>query len=686
MLVRALTISDFNHREISVKKSFRTILAALVSVSFVLVGLASAPANATVDWVSTPTWKNLHAKIEDGVFERVKREFDTSGRLLVDSETQHAIAWVRTDRNSVTVQYQGGVANANRKVQFILSGDVPFTDSIAGDDNIAVTDSTGLAEITLTLSQTPHAEDDLRVGLSSGDPGNTQTVGNLVLDWEDPGFYPILKLVGSGNGFTSICTYRANNNLGQTQHAHECNNGDFQEFTWAWSVFKKDWLPEYSQVYVKSYKYGSTLNLIYRVTDIWGTLQVGRDVHLNVDQGCRLCRWNNYDSDKTTDSQGLVSFSVVNKNSLSDVKNNKFVNADTKAHEGGFIAFSIQPTTNALDESADYIWPQLVTDINIKSSASALTVLSRGGNAVNGAGDYVTTVGGTSVTNPPLSLDTTDSSTNDVDVVNLMVTYMKNSLPIALYSPDIKVTADNGGLAAIGDIARPVSALTSSSSFQSTLVFSYTYPQKIALMCTKTGITTFKITTGTEFKTHTMSCQNSVSDAKFIAAMPAPKAVPGVANQASFKVTDRWGNPVAGVTVHFAATGAGSLDTSTDVQTDSNGLATANVSSSAAGTQTVTANVVDPDHVTQVAAGTASTTSAVAWGAQGVTLTPSSKHITFQFFNLTGSKATVTEGKTKFTVNVASANQTLAKTYAKGSHTIKVVAGTVTQTVTVVVP
>lgn len=664
----------------------RTLLAALISAVLSIAGLVASPANAVVDWVSAPTWQNLHAKIEDGVFERVKREFDTSSKLLVDSETQHNIAWVRTDRNSVTAQYLGGLANAGKKVQFVMSGDVAFTDSIDDPDNIAITDEFGVAEVTLTLSVAPEADTDLRVGLSSGEGDAITAVGNLVLDWQDPGFYPIIKLVGSGRGFESQCIYREVKPDKPVSRAHECTNGGFQEFTWAWSVFKKDWLPEYSQVYVKSYKYGSTLNLNYRVTDIWGTPQVDRDVHLIVDLGCRLCRWNAYDADKATDANGMVSFSVKNKNILKEVKNNKFVNSDTKAKEGGFIAFSIQPTTNALDESADYIWPQLVTDVNIKPTASTVIVANRGGNDVNAAGNYVTTIDGQSVTNPAQPIDTLDNATTDVDIVTLNINYMKNSLPIALYSPEIQVIADNGGKAALGDVLRPWQELTSSASFHSPLIFEYTYTQKIALMCTKTGITTFKIITGSAFKTHTMNCKNSVTDAKYIEALPAPIAVPGTAVPQYFKVTDRWGNPVVGATVRISSTGAGSLTSATDVVTWNDGIVTADVTSTDAGTQVVTATIQDPDNVTQISTGTATITSSVVWGAQAVTLAPAAKKVTFNFFNLVGQRATILEGKAKSYVNVTLPTQVFVKKYAKGRHTLKITVGTVVKTVTVTVP
>ena len=668
------------------KKATRTFLASLLSASLVLLGLvAAAPASAVVEWVSAPTWKNLHAKIEDGVFERVKREFDIASNLMEDSETQHNIAWVRTDRNNVTVQYVGGLLNAGRKVQFVLSGDVEFTDSIEDPDNIAVTDETGLAEITLTLAEAPVAETNLRVGLSSGEGETATTVGNLVLDWQDPGFYPIIKLIGSGNGFTSECLYRSQNNKGQTTRAHECFNGDFEEYTWKWSVFKRDWLPEYSQVYVKSFKYGGTLGLTYKVTDIWGTIQVDRDVKLIVDQGCRLCRWDNFEDSKVTDANGLVSFTIKNRNNFTTVKNNRFVNSDTKAKEGGFIALSIQPTTNALDESADFMWPQIVTDINMKASASSLRVAKRGGNDVNASGNYVTTIDNVAVTNPPHELDTIDAVTTDVDEVIFNISYMKNSLPIALYSPQITVTADNGGKAALIDTYRLLGRLNTSAAFHSPLVFNYTYTQRIALMCTKTGVTTFKIFTGSTFKTHVMSCKNKLADARNIEALPAPIAVPGVAAQQYFKVTDRWGNAVSGATVRFTSSGPGSVTNTTDAVSWNDGIVTADLTGSEAGTQVVTATIQDPDNLTQISSGTATISSNVVWGAQAVTVAPGSKKVTFNFFNLVGSKATILEGKTKSYVNVTTPTQVFVKKYAKGKHTLKITVGTVVKTVVVTV-
>ncbi len=678
------------------KKSLKTLVTAIASLVLAVsaVGITSA-AHATVDWVSAPTWGNLHSKIEDGVFEQARREFDTGQRLVVESETQHATTYIRTDRNNVTVQYKGGAANAHKRVQFVLSGEegVDFTDNVADPDNIVETDGDGNAEVTLTLTNAPRTEDILRAAVSSGEGDAAVVAGPMVLMWQAAGFYPVIKLIGSGQGFSSQCLYRYSVpdtnpsvlNHGQVTRAHECTNGDFQEYTWLWSVFKKSWLPDYSQVYVKSYKYGSTITLNYKVTDIWGTPIADKRISLNVDSG-RICRWKSYVSDRNTDANGLVTFTMGNNNTLTDVKNNRFVNSDTHASEGGFIALSIQPTANELDESADFMWPQIVTDVTIKATGSALTVLSRGGQSVNSVGDFVTNINGSQVTNPPLTLDTTDSAITDINVVNLNITYSKNSLIKALYSPDIVVTADNGGKAAIFEQAlHPLSGFASSASFSSPLKFSYTFPQRIALMCTKTGVTTFKIYTGTTYKTHTMSCANRTSDAHDIVAnpvLPAVPAVPGTPVNATFTVKDRWGSPVQGVTVRFSATGAGQVDTVGDQVTDANGVVTAALSSQAAGDQVVTATVQDPNSVTQISSGVGEVSTTVHWGVPTVTVTIVGRVITFTYYNLATLRATILDNNVRSYLQIATGTQTATKRVAAGRHVIKVTVGSVIKTVT----
>ena len=77
--------------------------------------------------------------------------------------------------------------NAGKQVQFILDGDVPFTDSIDGNDNIAVTDETGYASVTMTVTGDSQAEDVLRADITNG----TVTVGTMVILFQDAGYFPV---------------------------------------------------------------------------------------------------------------------------------------------------------------------------------------------------------------------------------------------------------------------------------------------------------------------------------------------------------------------------------------------------------------------------------------------------------------------------------------------------------------
>jgi len=124
----------------------------------------------------------------------------------------------------------------------------------------------------------------------------------------------------------------------------------------------------------------------------------------------------------------------------------------------------------------------------------------------------------------------------------------------------------------------------------------------------------------------------------------------------------------------------------TDVVSWNDGIVAADVSSATAGNQTISAVIQDPDNVTQVATGTSQTFAVVVWGRPDVTAVPSAKKITFNFSNLAGLKATITEGKVKTSVNVTTPSQVFVKKYSKGKHTLKIAVGTIVNTVTVNVP
>jgi hypothetical protein len=462
------------------------IAATLMATIFSPVGPSSA-----VNWVPTLTWANLHVKKQEGVFERFRREFDDKEQLLAASETQHNQAWIRTDQKSVTVQFVGTTANTGQQVQFVVDSDIAYSDNIPGDENIATVDSTGIAELVITPTKAAVEDDSIRVDLTNG----STTVGTMLLLFKPAGFYPIVKLVGTTTGPEAVCDYK-----------YDCQGSDLWEATYEWSVFKRGWLPEYAQVYAKSYLYGSTIGLKYRVFDIWGTPQPKREITLLMDSACSLCKWAKFVDKKLTDTKGYVSFTVKNLNTKAQVLAYKSVNPDTKEPGAAFLPFSIHATTNELDESVDYYWPQIVPDMTIRSTAITLQTRSRGELPADGQGNVILD----GAKNPALLLDPAGVSKSDQIVVKLAISYLRNLQANALYSPDIKITATNGGVATLVTPTNKVDEITSTKFGKNTLIFGYNSSNKrrdveVVLAGTKPGNTTWTFWIGGVKKTITQS-------------------------------------------------------------------------------------------------------------------------------------------------------------------------------------
>jgi hypothetical protein len=304
-----------------------------------------------------------------------------------------------------------------------------------------------------------------------------------------------VKLVGTATGPEAVCDYK-----------FDCQGSDLWEATYEWSVFKRGWLPEYAQVYAKSYLFGSTVGLKYRVFDIWGTPQVKKDVSLVVDAGCSVCKWAKFVSKKATDKNGYVVFTVKNMNTKAQVLKYSSVNQDTKETGTGFLPFSINPTTNELDESVDYIWPQIVPDMTIRPTAVSLLVKSRG----EALADYTGNVVKDSVTNPDLALDPAGVSKGDQVVVKLAVSYLRNAQANAIYAPDIKVSATNGGMATLITPSNKLDTMTAVGLGKNILTFGYNSSNKkkdveIVLTGTKAGTTTWTFLIGGVKKTVTQT-------------------------------------------------------------------------------------------------------------------------------------------------------------------------------------
>jgi hypothetical protein len=250
--------------------------------------------------------------------------------------------------------------------------------------------------------------------------------------------------------------------------------------------------------------YGSTVGLKYRVFDLWGTPQVKKDVSLVLDAGCSVCKWAKFVSKKATDKNGYVAFTIKNMNTKAQVLKYSSVNQDTKETGSGFLPFSINPTTNDLDESIDYIWPQIVPDMTIRPTAVALTVMKRGDVLADLSGNVIS---GSSA-NPALPLDPMGVAKTDQILVKFAVTYLRNAQANALYSPDVTVTATNGGVATLVTPSAPADTMTAIGKGANKLVFGYNSSNKkkdvqLMLTGTKVGTTTWTITIGGVKKTVT---------------------------------------------------------------------------------------------------------------------------------------------------------------------------------------
>jgi len=210
LLMQSLLIASQPERTCAqaMNKKFFAALSAIIAI--VLASL-TIPAKADVQWATGLKWSNLHVKSENGVFENWHREWTKEkatdlfapDKINFDSETQHNLAWVRTDRNSFTSTYTGGAAQANKNVAFVFQGydadgnamnysvavpgvpsvPAPVLKTIAGSPTYldlvtAKTDSEGNAQATVTLTRTAAEFDSIVVSILTQTGTLTPTVAD----------------------------------------------------------------------------------------------------------------------------------------------------------------------------------------------------------------------------------------------------------------------------------------------------------------------------------------------------------------------------------------------------------------------------------------------------------------------------------------------------------------------------
>ena len=586
----------------AMNKKFFAAVSAIIAIALASLTI---PAKADPQWATGLKWSNLHVKSEVGVFENWHREWTKEkatdlfapDKIDFNSETQHNLAWVRTDRNSFTSTYTGGAEQANKRISFVFQGynadgdamnytvavpgassvPAPVLKTIAGSPTYydlvpATTDNDGNAEATVTLKGAAAEFDSIVVSILTqtgtvtptvsdksvvvkkkplttkmvtnvayvpvvGAPANTvyqystdggttwadtpsknfnitQTanpvlvrttvaVGPQVITWQKAGWRPIIKLVGTPTGRQCVLNQPSIN---------LCAGIDFRDQTFDWSVANRPWFQgsqtyDYAQAYAKTYAPGSTVALKFYVRDVWGT-PIAK-LPLAISLKGTSAKWGKYPSTVKTNAQGYATFSAVNKNNAKEINAHVDVNPDPPHKKTvGVVGFVVYVTSNEIDEVADQMWFQLASDITINGGCpntlntircplgdAVFPISFRGPNVTDGKGNYST--GGKM--NPDMTLDPSDSSLNDTIIAAFNITALKNLKRQFIWAPEVKITADNGGLSALATADQKNAGFTdfkSRSNFKSVNTFGFTYYQDLVFMATNPGLTTWTIKVG----------------------------------------------------------------------------------------------------------------------------------------------------------------------------------------------
>jgi hypothetical protein len=688
----------------------QAIKSFLLSLTLASAGLLSAGLTAHADaaWAPVPTWSQLNVPSGDGVFQQNLRMFDDASVKLIDDPGQHSNVYVRTDVHGLTVNYdcrtkQGGASNilpvcANKSIQFGVDLEGVELDNVnITVDGVAqvykssttmryfnkTTDENGQVSLSLGITNKSAtkkvaADDYLAVSISNCDRSTTAgaracgvtdkgtepttgLVGPMTLMFQDPGYYPQVKIVNIDHSDV------VNSPNGCDPYAVRWAEGK----TWEWSVFKRSWLGEYACVYIKSYQVGDTATVPYRVLDIWGTPMANQPIeftHPSTPPNCGSvrCKWSSAGESKYTDANGYVTFTVKNLNTPLDACLNQGYNMDTQVTGTCALGVGMNASTGMEPESQDLFWPQFTNSMNIPDTSLDYYVYRRGplATAVDANG-YPTTeavFGEGGVRNPAIAINTTGqteanstpfsdslvvttinlkSFTNaNPDTVCFIKTNPKNPAvvrrldsshpdnPLVLknggkslctptldiYAPEVTVTASDGGRvlrtcpdAVQTDVCRTAklplrSEITDASQMKVKETFGYQNMSQLIFTSTKPGIATFTIDIGHQQYTVTQAFTTSDANIRSVAAVATSQIadVSAATKTVSFKVVDRFGNGYAGVPVSLAVSRSNGSGSNSSATSDANGLVSVDVpSTGSAGVDTVTATI-DAQSGTQI--------------------------------------------------------------------------------------
>jgi hypothetical protein len=324
-------------------------------------------------------------------------------------------------------------------------------------------------------------------------------------------------------------------------------------------------------------KTGSTNTVTWTFTDTFGAPVAGAVVDLAI-SGANSATSTVVIPSTTTDANGVASYTFTDAAG---------VEASTTL---GTTTLTATARETSLAGSRTITWvatmPVVATITGFRNDNEATSAPATYPDPV----DAGVVIYDTASTGTKYLIDTTDNLTRNLAVAGdnteqVAFQYtLKNSAGALVSGVPVTLTATDG-LWILNSIGLPVASRTIYAGSGGTISF--------IVMATKTGTHTLTLTSGSVSTTTKLIYGNATTDARYLALSPASAS--GTANaeklpSVTASVTDRWGNPVSGVTITVVHTGVGRLAggaKTTSYTTDSAGQYVIEATSTEAGTASV---------------------------------------------------------------------------------------------------
>jgi hypothetical protein len=324
-------------------------------------------------------------------------------------------------------------------------------------------------------------------------------------------------------------------------------------------------------------KTGSTNTVTWTYTDTFGAPVAGAVVDLAI-SGANSATSTVVIPSTTTDANGVASYTFT----------------DAAGVEASTTLGTTTLTATARETSL--AGSRIITWVATMPVVATITGFRNDNEATSAPATYPDPVDAgvviydTASTGTKYLIDTTDNLTRSLliagdnkEQVAFQYT-LKDSAGALVSGVPVTLTATDG-LWILNSIGLPVASRTIYAGSGGTISF--------IVMATKTGTHTLTLTSGSVSTTTKLIYGNATTDARYLALSPASAS--GTANAEKLPsltatVTDRWGNPVSGVTITVVHTGVGRLAggaKTTSYTTDSAGQYVIEATSTEAGTASV---------------------------------------------------------------------------------------------------